>query len=205
MNNAYELVTEVDAQAFFQDAVQSALSHQHLKAQHETVIYISNLLHLALHTEQVFENDGGRRGHKPLAMIYGEALEAPSISHRDHSLKKLGDVALFVSGVFANSLNRSLVDVNYYIKMGGNAYGVLADSRLVCRQTDAFKSIYAELAGQFSAFVDVLSEVSESAYVDSGSDITRLYETWQRTGSQWSLKKLRSLGIEPINMHVTQH
>lgn len=199
------VLTEVDAQSFFQDAVQSALSHQHLKVHHETVLYLINLLQIAIYTEKVFDADSNRQGHKPLALIYGEALDAPSIRHRDLALKKLGDISLFVAGVFANSLKRSLVDVDYYIKMGGSAYGYLADSKRVSKQTEAYKIVYLELSTNFINLVDVLAEVCEESHVETCADIMRLYEIWQRTGSQRSLKKLRSVGIEPIQARQTKH
>jgi hypothetical protein len=199
------VLAEVDAQAFFEDAVQTALSHQHLKVHHETVIYLINLLHIAIYTERVFDVDSNRQGHKPLALIYGEALDAPSISHRDIALKKLGDISLFISGVFANSLERSLVDVDYYIKMGGSAYSFLADSKSVSRRTEAYKIVYLELSEQFTDLVDVLAEVCEESHMESSMDIMRLYKIWQRTGSQRSLKKLRSVGIEPIQAKLTRH
>ena len=199
------ILAEVDAKAFFEDAVQSAIAHQHLKIHHETAIYLINLLYIAIHTERVFDMDSNRQGHKPLALIYGEALDAPSISHRDMALKRLGDISLFISGVFANSLKRSLVDVDYYINMGGNAYSFLAESRRVSRQTDAYKIVYLELSEQFTSLVDVLAEVCEESHGDTSADIMRLYEIWQRTGSQRSLKKLRSVGIEPIAAKLTRH
>jgi len=37
-------------------------------------------------------------------------------------MQRLGDTALFIAGVFADSLNRKLVDVDYYVAMGGTAY-----------------------------------------------------------------------------------
>ena len=43
-------------------------------------------------------------------------------------LKKLGDRSLYISGFFADSLQRKVVDVDYYAEMGGVAYGALADS-----------------------------------------------------------------------------
>ena len=38
------------------------------------------------------------------------------------SLKQIGDVSLFVSGFFSDSLRRKLVDVDYYVSIGGVAY-----------------------------------------------------------------------------------
>ena len=72
------------------------------------------------------------------------------------SLRQIGDVSLFISGFFSDSLHRKLVDVDYYVSIGGCAYNAL--SRV---ETDTFSSVFAELGEKFVGFVDVLSEVSE--------------------------------------------
>ena len=96
---------------------------------------------------------------EPLALRLAEALESGGMQQRD-SLRQIGDVSLFISGFFADSLHRKLVDVDYYVGIGGFAYKAL--SRI---ETDTFSSVYAELAENFVGFVDVLSEVSERALV----------------------------------------
>ena len=42
--------------------------------------------------------------------------------------QRLGDVSLFIAGFFARSFARKLIDVDYHIAMGGNAYSSLADT-----------------------------------------------------------------------------
>ena len=128
-----ELITDLDIREFFQDSVQSALSNQHISVCDETVIYVVNLLTVFVRTERLYESTSDGIMIKPLALIYAEAVEAQSTSERDSALKKLGDIALFISGLFANSLSRSVVDVDYYIALGGNAYGHLAGSSRVSR------------------------------------------------------------------------
>ena len=61
--------------------------------------------------------------------MYSDALEEESGEARNQILRRLGDVALFISGVFSRSLKRRVVDVDYYIAMGGGAYlgGLLYD------------------------------------------------------------------------------
>jgi hypothetical protein len=50
---------------------------------------------------------------KPLALHYADAVNAPSIAERGAALRKLGDIALFISSLFADNLNRKLVDIDY--------------------------------------------------------------------------------------------
>jgi hypothetical protein len=104
----------------------------------------------------------------------------------------VGDRSLFISGFFGDSLNRSLVDVDYYIQLGECAYGCLAR-----QQREAMGEVFDELAEKFTAFVDVLGEVSERTSLTSNRDLMRLYERWLRTGSARSARVLASKGIVP--------
>jgi hypothetical protein len=99
---------------------------------------------------------------------------------------------LFVSGFFSDSLNRRLVDVDYYIQLGECAYGSLA------RTGDGtLNDVFDELSANFPAFVDVLTEVSERTALTSDADVLRLYERWLRTGSRRSGDLLVKRGIVP--------
>ena len=50
---------------------------------------------------------------KPLALMLGEALEAPTHEARFRGLQRLGDVSLFIAGFFAQGFARKLVDITY--------------------------------------------------------------------------------------------
>jgi hypothetical protein len=141
---------------------------------------------------------------RPLALLYGEALEAPSHEERNQALKRLGDVALFISGVFADSLNRKLVDVDYYIAMGGKAYSYLSDSSRNTLRWQVLSEVFEELASKFAVFVDILGEVSENAHFNRDVDVMRLYEVWLRTGSKRAGRRLQRLGIQPLHASVSR-
>ncbi len=89
-------------------------------------------------------------------------------------------------------MRRKLVDVDYYVSIGGVAYQAL--SRY---ETDTFSPVFAELAEKFVAFVDVLSEVSERSSCASNADLLRLYERWLKTGSRRSGQLLVERGVVP--------
>jgi hypothetical protein len=89
-------------------------------------------------------------------------------------------------------LRRKLVDVDYYVTLGGYAYGSLGRS-----DRDRWASVFAELSDKFVNFVDVLSEVSERSGLTSNTDLLRLYEKWLRTGSRRNGTLLVQLGIVP--------
>jgi hypothetical protein len=191
---------------FFRDALHDALSHQHVAVEGETEHYVVNVLTLfsdadALyerHTHNEARSTDSRRQLKPLAMMLGEALEAPTSEARFRGLQRLGDVSLFIAGFFSAGFARKLVDVDYHIAMGGQAYGALAESCPPARAR-TMRQVFAELADKFQPMVDALNEISESAYQHTDQDRLRLYELWVKTGSERSRQLLRKLGLEPAN------
>jgi hypothetical protein len=187
------VVESRDVRGFFRESVERSMHALRLRAAEHTVHYVVNLLALYARAERFYERTAEGPDLKPLATMLSDALEAPSLARRQAALRRLGDVALFVGGFFANSFTRRLVDVDYYIAMGRNAYGSLSHSLLAERQA----AVYAELAGKFGGFVEVLSEVSTSNRPDSDSNILRLYEIWLRTGSDRARRRLTSLGVLP--------
>ena len=89
-----------------------------------------------------------------------------------------------------NLAGRKLVDVDYYIDMGGTAY-----QQVAIRTEETRKSIFEELAHKFAAFVDVLAAVSAKTTPNkSEKDLLRLYELWVRTGSDRAAKALSEAG-----------
>ena len=183
---------------FFRDALHDALSHQHVEFEGETEHYVVNLLTLFSDADALFERDDGsqRSRLKPLALMLGEALEAPTHEARFRGLQRLGDVSLFIAGFFSAGFARKLVDIDYHIAMGGRAYGTLAENCSPARGR-TLRQVFAELAAKFTPMVDALNEISESSYQHSDQDRLRLYELWVKTGSERSRSLLRKLGIEP--------
>jgi hypothetical protein len=172
---------------YFKELVDGALSHQGLATQELTAYYVVQLLASFLQRSVTTPQDD----QMPLAVRLGRALESAGTQQRA-TLKEIGDVSLFVSGFFSDSLNRKLVDVDYYISIGGCAYNAL--SRV---ETDTFATVFAELGEKFVGFVDVLTEVSERTSCTSNADLLRLYEKWLRTGSRRSGQLLVERGVVP--------
>jgi hypothetical protein len=185
---------------FFRDALHDALTHQHVAVEGETEHYVVNLLTLFSNPDVLYERDpqepASRPRLKPLVVMLGEALEAPTHEARCRGLQRLGDVSLFIAGFFAAGFARKLVDVDYHIAMGGRAYGTLAESCPPSRGR-TLRQVFAELASKFVPVVDALNEISESSYQHSDRDRLRLYELWVKTGSERSRRLLRKLGLEP--------
>jgi len=177
------------AKEWFREMVADALSHRRIKIQEVTEFYLVNLLAGFLATERLFVEDAdGTVTAEPLALILLRAVEADRRMRAAH-LRRLGDTALFVSGFFGDSLARSLVDVDYYIAMGGRAYGALADSE---RGQDA---LFEELSTRFGDFVDLFAEIAELSDLRSNRGLVRLYERFLATRSERVAQRLRERGV----------
>ena len=172
------------AMPYFRELVQSALAHQRLATTEHATFYLVHLLASFLQRAET-DDDG------PLALRLAQALETAGPRQRA-GLKAIGDESLFVSGFFADSLTRRVVDVDYYVAIGGAAYDALGRC-----ETDVCSPVFAELARKFVAFVDVLAEVSERTSCASNADMVRLYEKWLKTGSARTGQLLVEKGIIP--------
>ena len=169
---------------FFRELVESAMQNQRVSAHELTSFYVVNLL-------AGFVQGDSHPGDQPLGARFVRALQTAGMAQRD-GLRSVGDQSLFITGFFADSLNRSLVDVDYYIHLGELAYRSLA------RNGDrAFGDVFDELSDKFTTFVDVLGEVSERTSISSNANVLRLYEKWLRTGSRRSGDLLAARGIVP--------
>ena len=130
--------------------------------------YVVNLLTLFSRSDKLYEDHGDVYGLRPLAMMMADASDARSAEQRNSSLQRIGDVALFIAGFFADGLAIKAVDLDYYISMGGSAYGSLSEEMGGTTRGLVFASIYRELAEKFQIMVDVLNEVRDGARHESG-------------------------------------
>src|SRR5216110_1099935 len=179
---------------FFDGQLDEALRAEGLPPAGPTKPYLVRLL--AAYAAQPIED-------RPLGL---RLLQAQEVSPRERRsrLREIGDTSLFLSGFWGDSLGGKLVDVDYYIELGGMAYRALArelgcdPDRASERHREASPSeIFAELASQFSRFVGVLMTVRHrtAARGASARDIVRLYDRWMRTKSGWAARRLVEEGV----------
>jgi hypothetical protein len=191
------LVKQESLRKYFHEFLQNSLDSQNVKAQDHTISYLTNLLVSFSRTETFIDPGQGRATHKPLAIYYSKAVNSQNNHERNMALRRLGDIALFICGLFSDSLSKKAVDIDYYVAMGGSAYSCLSVS--VCApNTDApIENVYDELSSKFIDFVDVLSELNENQK-QSNKNLLRTYEIWLRTQSKRAKNILIENGIDPI-------
>lgn len=176
---------------FFHGAFSGALKQLKIKASAHATSYIVGLLTKFLTTEKLFLEMDGQKVDT-LVTHLAAALDEGNAETKRERLQHMGDYALYIAGFFSDSLSRKLVDVDYYIGMGGNAYSAVAQ----LQSNRGESSLFQELSGKFPQFVDALSQVSEeSSFPRDPHDLLRAYDLWSKTGSQRLAKQLAKAGI----------
>jgi hypothetical protein len=183
-----KLVRSETSIEYFKDLVERAMERQRVMSSELSSYYLVQLLENFVAFDQKCA-DAGIDKETPLATLLCDALASDG-SRRFALLKFTGDLALFISGFFSDSIARRRVDLDYYVRLGGYAYG--GASRSCPMDTVA---VFQELARKFPTFVDVLNEVSEETTLVENAGILRQYEKWLQTGSRRSETLLKREGI----------
>lgn len=186
-------------QDYFRTSIDDVIAEQGVDVDPHATHYVVNMMTLFSRSDQFYQDDGETYGLKPLALMLADAADAPSTEQRNQTLQRIGDVALFISGFFVDSLANKAVDIDYYMTMGESAYGSLSEEVRGTFRGNAFADVYRELATKFHILIDVLHEVRDSARAESDVNLLRTYEIWLKTGSRRSEKLLRQQGIVPIS------
>lgn len=172
----------------FKELVEEAMERQGFTGSELSSYYLVHVLEQFVDSDELYSGVSVDR-ETTLAELLCEALAAEG-SRQFTMLKFTGDLALFVSGFFSDSIARRRVDLDYYVRMGGYAYGRAAHFR-----SAEVASVFRELSAKFVRFVDVLNEVSDKSSLGASSGVLRLYERWLQTGSPRSESLLRREGI----------
>ena len=177
---------------FFEEIVSDAFKQRNLRTLPFVKTYLVGLLEFYVPASNLFDDfdSSGKRTRETLAETFLKAQNAEPHT-RIELLKKLGDRSLYISGFFSDSLQRKLVDVDYYADMGCAAYSSLAANV----SDDMIARLYSEFASRFFEFADVLGYISSIAHITDEENIMRLYETYAKTGSETARSKLNEKGL----------
>ncbi len=185
----------MSANGFFQEVVQEAIASRRVETFPMAQNYLVSILETYIYTENLFclQEENGKRARETLAELFLKAQSA-SGTQKEELLKKLGDIALYVSGFFGDSFQRKIIDIDYYIDMGETAYGTLA----VESKQDTLRKVFSEFSKKFLSFVDVLTLISYKSQAQSEKNILRIYEKFLKTGSELARETLKEKGIFTI-------
>ncbi|MCB0371185.1 MAG: hypothetical protein KDD50_09945 [Bdellovibrionales bacterium] len=182
--NVAELL--ISSNEFFVETVNEAIEKRKVKTLPQAKLYLANLMNYFMVSENLY----GESNSETLAEQFLTAINAER-SIQVELLKKLGDTSLYISGFFGDSLKRKIVDLDYYIDMGGNAYGSLAGVETVSERA----LLWEEFSNKFVEFVDVLTYISQKSLVQTNKDLLRLYDRYLSTGSRLAKEELIEKGL----------
>lgn len=186
-----ELVASLSLKEFFKSLLDEVIGRQRVVIAEVTEFYLVNLLSEFALTDKLFTRDeDGRKDHEPLALLYHQALQQER-NERIRTLRRLGDVSLYTAGFFSGALQSGVVGPDYYIQMGGTAYGQVAELSPAAQ-------VYRELRDKFRVLVEVLEEIAARGMVKAGpSGALKVYESWTRSGSDKLERVLVDAGMVP--------
>ena len=168
-----------NAREYFSDELKLVLEKHQIIPQEQSFNYLVTLLCRHIESDKFFsKKDDGRLEDTFLVELYNEYINA-DLPKKRVVLQRLGDICLMISGFFAESLQRKIIDIDYYFGMGGTAYRQLSH----LQPDTAKRGLYGELSEKFRPFSDVLNEMSERSGINSNRDLLRLYERWLSTGN----------------------
>lgn len=157
--------------------------------------YLVELLNRFVLASNLFDKTSSNelgKDRDPLAVLFLKAQTTGlEDTERIKILKKLGDTSLYISGFFGDSLNRKIIDLDYYREMGSIAYRSLSETI----RDDQFQELYNELHAKFTGFVNVLTDISQETFVQTNQNLLRLYDIYVRTGSESAKKQLADKGL----------
>ena len=171
----------------FQELVRGALSAQRVESSETTEFYLVKLL------EGFARPARGDLLDPPLAIDYLEAFQVPG-RQRVGKLRRVADTALFVSGVFFESLEGRLVGADYYAALGSAAYAWLSTDS----GQPALAEPFEQLAGRYPQFVRELAEISDGELFRRQQDTLRLYKRWLHTRGEREADLLMRRGLIPV-------
>ena len=177
---------------FFVDRVEMALERLKFQPLPLSRNYLVDLLQHYMFSSNLFSTDeeSGKSRRETLAELYLKAQNSPHPVRAD-LLKKLGDTSLYISGFFGDSLAHKIVDIDYYVDMGGVAYGALASSAA----DETISQVYEEYSANFTGFVDVLTYISQESMIQTNEDLLKLYNRYVTTGSRLAEEQLKEKGL----------
>ena len=182
---------------FFKDLVKDSLNRTGVKVSSPVKDYLSKLLSFYVFANNIFYvNQEGKQQIKTLAELYLKCHSMPS--SMKSNLKKMGDMSLYISGFFRESLKKKTVSVDYYMNMGRQAYKSLSDFQE--------SAMFGELSDRFFDLAFVLFQIRKSHSQNQNSDLLSVLEHYMETGSKSLEKDLAGLGIQiPKNWQGLAH
>lgn len=205
MNKTPSLDLSADLNGFFRTLLTDAIQKRGCEPTDATELYLAGLLADYARPQALNEQALSR----PLTLLLDEAQKAVGVE-RFERLRTLGDGVLYVSGFFGDHLETRGVELSYVAMLGASAYEGAAQMLRSAHASpgESAPDVFAELAGQFETFVDLLREVANVVLARSANSdraLIKMYERWLRTGSGALAQALTEQGMAPTRGNGLVH
>lgn len=156
-NTPKKLILNESLQSFFLDSLTEQNKKSLRPVPAEALYYSSEVLNDFVNPARFFElNDEGRVRQKILGLKLLEAYQF-TVSEQKRMYKDVGESALILCGMFNESVNRKILDINYYHNVGKEAYG-----RLNSIEREAYnrQEFYDLIADCFATLTTLINRVA---------------------------------------------
>lgn len=180
----------------FSEAVKEACLQRQIQTQPDVEIYLVQLLQHYLDSKNFHRPLQEDSTEKPLDTFAEMYLKAMTLepTKKKELMRIVADRALYMTGFFGDSLQRKIVDIDYYIEIGSAAYFNLH----TWTREDSLAHVYKTFSKRFIDFVEVLNYISEKSIIQADQNVLRLYDRYMRTGSELAREKLQELGVVTV-------
>jgi len=184
-------------ESFFFEEIERAQSERPRRLSTDVEAYIVGLL-----ARYATRTHAAGRTSRALALDYLEARDQQG-SRRAKALRRVGDRALYISGVVPRSMTRSPVGVRYVKGIGTAAYRAVTDA-----PTGGHLDVLRRIAANFDEVAEVIGDVANPTGNSAANDggLLEIYERWRREGNDADLRRLVAAGvlIDPDRSDVVQ-
>jgi len=193
----------VDVDTFFEEAVRDAAKARGYDPDAPSALYVAGVL--ATYARPEWIAHGVLQG--PLTLALADALQTAG-AERFLRLRGLGDHVLYVSGFFADHIERRGVPPTFVRSVGKTAYDAAASMLRRAGGEARGPDVFDELATNFDELAAVLTDVADALRGSSATDsrsVLELYERWTRRGSSALAEALARAGVVPTRGNGTVH
>ncbi len=183
----------ISPEEHFTEVVKEACQQRQVKTQPQNEVYLVQLLKFYLDSKnlhQPLEQDTTEKPPDTFAEMYLQAMNSETTKKKE-LMRTVADRALYLTGFFADSFQRKIVDIDYYVEIGSAAYSNLSS----LTKEDTMSKVFKNFSHRFQDYVEVLNYISEKSLVQADQNILRLYDRYLRTGSDLAREKLVELGV----------
>jgi len=179
---------------YFSTAISVQIQDLSPPASDHVVHYLTSVLTRFSRSQDFFVLEENLNQLPTLALLYHEAASARTHEKRNTILRQLGDSALFIGALFFEHFSKKGINKDYFIGMGGSAYGALGSYNY------GNSEMFFDLSHRFPKFLEAVSKACSHRFHYDADDIFSLLERWQSSNSDTLRKQLHSLGITPIQL-----